>query len=1357
MGFNFNNSFIKNICFNAIKLNNVFFDGTKVYSSEKPLEEDWYYTEDANNVTLTKYIGKGNIVNIPDRYHNKDVILSTNAFLNASEESRSNIESVSMNKSLLVENNSMSYMFSNMTSLRSVDNIPSSVTNLDYTFSNTSIESIPNLSNVTTLDNTFVDCHFLYQLKESDLPESVTTLNSTFYNCNNLTYLSIKNTVNNIHNSFGNTNISTLYLNDGIKNLSNSFTNCTNLKSIVHFPNNDFDMSYAFSNCTNLVNVADFDNANATSSFHNCSNITTLPNIGDNCILDATFAYCINIINVTNIPNVDRLSYTFMGCESIKSDIQIPNTVTDLSGAFIGCTNVTNVVLSTNTDSLYRTFEGCTNISNVYINGSAAISNVTNTFVNTSKTKSLYVETKLGADRYSSLLPLDGKNGLTVVPEGFDIIDWKYDIDTSTINLTKFINTSAEYSFIPTTYSGKNVLLNLDNTFSGASKLTKVISSSYSYTNSMYNTFNGCRYLTNVFTVPSCVTSMESTFYDCNKLTNVNISNSVTSMTNTFVNTGFTSTPNIPDSVTNLYGAFARCNNLTKMNYLGNSIKSLENTFNRCKNLRILSSIPTTVTTMSSTFYSCTNITTVPIIPSSVENVSYLFARCTNVGGDITFENENMKNMISTFAMTGNTSKYVFCNGLSYTNAMNRWDNSNHVTVYSRRLFDPSMFICSNIPGTMTLNTLINKSVSRIVVPSIYKEDKIRLVGHTFKDSPNLQTVELDNDIINCDLQYAFRNCTNLVCVPTIPESTVNMAYTFDGCTNMKKFPIIPDNVDDLSYTFSNCTNLTDMPIIPNRVYNISHSFENCDKLQNVTDIPDSVTSSEYTFANCTNLTTPPVLGNRVASIGYGFYNCTNLTKTPDIPDSVVNMVSTFEGCTGLTSVSNLGNGIYTLYKTFNACSNLVSAPNIPDSVVNLSSTFYMCSKLNSIGSIGSNVKNMDLTFSFTSVGECPDLPESVTNMNSTFAFSSLSSINYIPKNVVYMNGTFRNSQYSGVLPIFSGNVVDIDNCFYGTPGNKTVYAIGDTYNLARSAIHNKNNTVVMNLFTPNRFTCTSNVSNVMYLANYNKASTLNFLYIPATHNGNSVTLNAVNGFANSTRLQYVYIEEGVNVDNGYRMFTNAFNLCHAEIPNSVTNLEYAFCNCNNLTCVPTLPSNVTNLENTFLFCNSITKVPSIPNTVTSLYRTFCECINLQETPDIPESVTNMTDTFWHCHSLPETKFNNNVQDLSGAYSECYSLTCISEIPESVTNMRGTFANCNMITSSPNIPFNVTNMHTTFTGCSNLTGDIYITAPYIYNAVACFNETALAKNVYIKPSSITNTTFQSLYGSKQNGVTLKSY
>ena len=55
-----------------------------------------------------------------------------------------------------------------------------------------------------------------------------------------------------------------------------------------------------------------------------------------------------------------------------------------------------------------------------------------------------------------------------------------------------------------------------------------------------------------------------------------------------------------------------------------------------------------------------------------------------------------MTNMIGTFVNTGSTAKYVFCNGLSYSNAMTRWDGMNNVSVYSKRLFDPSMFVCTN-------------------------------------------------------------------------------------------------------------------------------------------------------------------------------------------------------------------------------------------------------------------------------------------------------------------------------------------------------------------------------------------------------------------------------------------------------------------------------------------------------------------------------------------------------------------------------------------------------------------------------------------------------------------------------------
>lgn len=54
-----------------------------------------------------------------------------------------------------------------------------------------------------------------------------------------------------------------------------------------------------------------------------------------------------------------------------------------------------------------------------------------------------------------------------------------------------------------------------------------------------------------------------------------------------------------------------------------------------------------------------------------------------------------------------------------------------------------------------------------------------------------------------------FRNCTNLIVAPSIPDTVHGMSQTFLNCTSLTTAPRIPPNVTTLYYCFGNCENLT--------------------------------------------------------------------------------------------------------------------------------------------------------------------------------------------------------------------------------------------------------------------------------------------------------------------------------------------------------------------------------------------------------------------------------------------------------------------------------------------------------------------------------------------------------------------
>lgn len=181
-----------------------------------------------------------------------------------------------------------------------------------------------------------------------------------------------------------------------------------------------------------------------------------------------------------------------------------------------------------------------------------------------------------------------------------------------------------------------------------------------------------------------------------------------------------------------------------------------------------------------------------------------------------------------------------------------------------------------------------------------------------------------------------------------------------------------------------------------------------------------------------------------------------------------------------------------------------------------------------------------------------------------------------------------------------------------------------------------------------------------------------------------------------------------------------------------------SFQNCSSLTTISNINNNVNNMSRAFINCYSLTDVPTIPNNVTDMTYTFSNCTSLVNAPSIPNSVITMYSTFGWCSNLVNAPtIPNSVTDLGCAFQHCVNLVNVPSIPYSVTNMYATFVRCSSLTSIPEIPTSVMSMYRTFANCTSITGNVIIFSEQITNAVECFANTSLRKNVYV-PYNYTN-------------------
>ena len=78
---------------------------------------------------------------------------------------------------------------------------------------------------------------------------------------------------------------------------------------------------------------------------------------------------------------------------------------------------------------------------------------------------------------------------------------------------------------------------------------------------------------------------------------------------------------------------------------------------------------------------------------------------------------------------------------------------------------------------------------------------------------------------------------------------------TYRDCSNLLKAPLIPNTAINLNYTFTNCTSLIEAPIIPENVTTLHETFYGCISLVSAPVIHENITSAPCLFMGCTSLT----------------------------------------------------------------------------------------------------------------------------------------------------------------------------------------------------------------------------------------------------------------------------------------------------------------------------------------------------------------------------------------------------------------------------------------------------------------------------------------------------------------------
>ncbi len=290
------------------------------YSDSTASADDFEYTVNNGEVTITKYIGGDTEVIIPSEIDGYPVT------------------------------NIGNYAFYGCESLYLII-IPDSVTSIGtWVFADCfSLTSITIPEGVTCIkDDMFASCCSLTSII---IPESVTSIGyAAFYGCESLTSITIPDSVTSIGGAafYGCESLTSITIPDNVTSIGeNAFALCESLTSVI-IGNSVMSIGRkAFAECYSLTSVIIPDCVTSIGdyAFQWCESLTSIT-IPDSVtsIVEGMFACCYSLTSIIIPDSVTSIGYkAFYNCKSLTT-ATIPDSVTSIDwGAFNGCDELTDV------------------------------------------------------------------------------------------------------------------------------------------------------------------------------------------------------------------------------------------------------------------------------------------------------------------------------------------------------------------------------------------------------------------------------------------------------------------------------------------------------------------------------------------------------------------------------------------------------------------------------------------------------------------------------------------------------------------------------------------------------------------------------------------------------------------------------------------------------------------------------------------------------------------------------------------------------------------------------------------------------------------------------------------------------